>query len=109
MLNLPTNTGLSSSSAGSMPPRSNHGDKNALHPIGLITLALGGHLKPSDKIQPLLKSATASFGITALNELQQLYNGKSIVEDGQFALEVMLRNMIATNSPLHRIPFSLLS
>lgn len=51
--------------------------------------ALGGHLKPSDKIQSLLKSATASFGITALNELQQLYNGKSIVEDGQFALEVM--------------------
>ena len=30
-----------------------------------------------------------SFGITALNELQQLYNGKSLVEDGQFALEVM--------------------
>ena len=32
---------------------------------------------------------TMSFGITALNELQYLYNGKSIVEDGQFALEVM--------------------
>ena len=50
---------------------------------------LGGHLKLSDKIKPLLKSATASFGITALNELQMLYNGKSLVEDGQFALEVM--------------------
>lgn len=49
----------------------------------------GGHLKPSDKIKPLLKSATASFGITALNELQELYNGKSLVEDGAFALEVM--------------------
>ena len=49
----------------------------------------GGHLKPSDKIKPLLKSATCSFGITALNELQQLYNGKSIAEDGNFALEVM--------------------
>ncbi len=49
----------------------------------------GGHLKPSDKIKPLLKSATASFGITALNELQELYNGKSLVEDGEFALEVM--------------------
>lgn len=49
----------------------------------------GGHLKPSDKIKPLLKPMTASFGITALNELQQLYNGKSIAEDGQFALEVM--------------------
>ena len=32
---------------------------------------------------------TASFGITALNELQELYNGKSIREDGQFALEVL--------------------
>ena len=50
---------------------------------------LGGHLKPKDKIKPLLKSATASFGITALNELQQLHNGKSLVEDGQFAIEVM--------------------
>ena len=50
---------------------------------------LGGNLKLSDKIKPLLKSATASFGITALNELQMLYNGKSLVEDGQFALEVM--------------------
>ncbi|MDO4293325.1 MAG: anaerobic ribonucleoside-triphosphate reductase [Eubacteriales bacterium] len=50
---------------------------------------LGGHLKLSDKIKPLLASATASFGITALNELQMLYNGKSLVEDGAFALEVM--------------------
>ena len=48
-----------------------------------------GHLKLTDKIKPLLKSATASFGITALNELQELYNGKSLVEDGQFALEVL--------------------
>ena len=50
---------------------------------------LGGHLKLSDKIKPLLKSATASFGITAFNELQMLYNGKSLVEDGAFALEVL--------------------
>ncbi len=49
----------------------------------------GGHLNFHDKIKPLLKSATASFGITALNELQQLHNKKSMVEDGQFALEVM--------------------
>ncbi len=49
----------------------------------------GGHLKPEDKIKPVLKSATASFGYTALNELQELYNGKSIREDGQFALEVL--------------------
>ncbi|MEZ3477734.1 MAG: anaerobic ribonucleoside-triphosphate reductase [Lachnospiraceae bacterium] len=50
---------------------------------------LGGHLKLSDKIKPLLKYATASFGITAFNELQMLYNGKSLVEDGAFAVEVL--------------------
>ena len=50
---------------------------------------LGGHLNLHDKIKPLLKSATASFGITALNELQQLHNKKSLVEDGEFALEVL--------------------
>ncbi|MBQ6696915.1 MAG: anaerobic ribonucleoside-triphosphate reductase [Lachnospiraceae bacterium] len=50
---------------------------------------LGGNLKLTDKIKPLLKAATASFGITALNELQELYNGKSLVEDGQFAVEVL--------------------
>lgn len=49
----------------------------------------GGHLKPSDKIKPILKPCTISFGITALNELQELYNQKSLVEDGQFAIEVM--------------------
>lgn len=49
----------------------------------------GGNLKPEEAIEPILKSSTASFGITALNELQFLYNGKSIVEDGEFALEVL--------------------
>ena len=49
----------------------------------------GGNLKPDEAIEPLMKATTASFGITALNELQVLYNGKSIVEDGQFALDVM--------------------
>ena len=49
----------------------------------------GGNLQPHEKIKPILKAATASFGFTALNELQELYNGKSIAEDGQFALEVM--------------------
>ena len=49
----------------------------------------GGKLGLYDKIEPLLKSATASFGITALNELQQLHNKKSLVEDGQFAIEVL--------------------
>ncbi len=49
----------------------------------------GGHLKPGDTIKPLLEAATASFGITALNELQRLYNGKSLVEDGEFALATL--------------------
>ena len=50
---------------------------------------LGGHLKLTDKIKPTLRTATASFGITAFNELQMLYNGKSLVEDGQFAIETL--------------------
>ncbi len=48
-----------------------------------------GHLKPDDTIKPLLDYVTFSFGYTALNELQRLYNGKSITEDGEFALKVM--------------------
>jgi len=51
--------------------------------------AYQGHLKPSDKIAPILKPQTVSYGITALNELQVLYNGKTIREDGTFAIEVM--------------------
>lgn len=49
----------------------------------------GGSLKLHDKIKPLLKTATASFGITAFNELQQLYNGRSLAEDGEFAIAVL--------------------
>lgn len=49
----------------------------------------GGNLQPDDKIKSILKPMTISYGITALNELQRLYNGKSIREDGEFALEVM--------------------
>lgn len=49
----------------------------------------GGNLKPEEKIKSILPPMTISYGITALNELQRLYNGKSIREDGEFALEVM--------------------
>ena len=49
----------------------------------------GGDLKPEEKIKSILPPMTISYGITALNELQRLYNGKSISEDGEFALEVM--------------------
>ena len=64
--------------------------KASVNPVGFCEGGFyGGHLKPTDKIKPLLKPMTASFGITALNELQQLYNSKSLVEDGNFALEVL--------------------
>ncbi|MGL4970587.1 MAG: anaerobic ribonucleoside-triphosphate reductase, partial [Cetobacterium sp.] len=51
--------------------------------------AYGGNLKPDDNIAPLLKSATASFGITALNELTILATGKTLKEDNSFAMSVM--------------------
>ncbi len=62
----------------------------SINPLGFCEGGFyGGNLGFHDKIKPILKSATASFGITALNELQELYNQKSLVEDGNFALEVM--------------------
>lgn len=64
--------------------------KASTNPLGYMEGGfLGGNLKANDKIKPILKPMTASFGITGLNELQQLHNGKSLVEDGTFALEVM--------------------
>ena len=67
------------------------GEKKAsINPLGFCEGGFyGGHLDPEDKIRPILAPMTMSFGITALNELQQLYNGKSIVEDGEFAIQVM--------------------
>lgn len=62
----------------------------SINPLGFCEGGFyGGHLGFHDKIKPVLKSSTASFGITALNELQEIYNHKSLVEDGQFALDVM--------------------
>lgn len=64
--------------------------KASTNPLGFMEGGfLGGRLKANDKIKPLLKPMTFSFGVTALNELQLLYNSKSLVEDGEFALEVM--------------------
>lgn len=51
--------------------------------------AYKGYLNSDDCIKPLLESWTASFGITALNELQILYNGKRLSEDNSFCVEVM--------------------
>ena len=64
--------------------------KASTNPLGFCQGGFyGGHLEPSEKIKPLLKPMTASFGYTALNELQELYNGKSLVEDGAFAVETL--------------------
>ena len=67
------------------------GEKKAsTNPLGFMQGGfLGGTLQANDKIKPLLAPMTMSFGITALNELQHLYNGKNLVEDNSFALEVM--------------------
>lgn len=50
---------------------------------------LFGNLNPDDNITPVLDHMTFSFGITALAELQKLHNGKSLVEDGDFAYDVL--------------------
>lgn len=64
--------------------------KASINPLGFCEGGFyGGNLGLHDKIKPVLESATASFGITALNELQELYNKKSLVEDGAFALETL--------------------
>ena len=64
--------------------------KASTNPLGYCQGGFyGGHLNPNDKIKPLLKPMTASFGYTALNELQELYNGKSLVEDGEFAVKTL--------------------
>lgn len=67
------------------------GEKKAgINPLGFCQGGFyGGHLDPDEKIASILPPMTMSFGITALNELQELHNGKSLVEDGQFAIEVM--------------------
>lgn len=67
------------------------GEKKAsTNPLGFTQGGFyGGTLNPEDKIKSILPPMTMSFGVTALNELQVLYNGKSLVEDGEFALEVM--------------------
>lgn len=64
----------------------------SVNPVGFCDGGFyGGNLKPTQRIGEsiALKAATASFGVTALNELQEQYNQKSLVEDGSFALEVM--------------------
>lgn len=47
-----------------------------------------GNLQPDQNIMPLLDYVTFSFGFTALNELQELYNGHYMDDDHKFAYEV---------------------
>lgn len=64
--------------------------KASTNPLGYTQGGfLGGTLDYNDEIAPILKSFTASFGYTALNELCQLHYGKSIKEDNSFAVEVI--------------------
>lgn len=51
---------------------------------------LNGYFDPEEEIgEDFLRPMTMSFGITALNEASVLYNGKTIVEDNSFAIEVL--------------------
>lgn len=52
-------------------------------------LAWHGTLHPDEKIRPCLKASTSSFGYVGLNELQMLFNGKSIVDDDSFAYKTL--------------------
>ena len=64
--------------------------KASTNPLGYTQGGfLGGNLDYDNDIAPILKSFTASFGFTALNELCQLHYNKSIVEDNSFAVEVI--------------------
>ena len=64
--------------------------KASVNPIGFTQGGFyGGNLDYNDKIEPILKHSTASFGYTALNELCLLHSGKSIREDNSFAVEVL--------------------
>ena len=64
--------------------------KASVNPIAFCEGGIyGGNLKPDEKIKSILKPMTISYGYTALNELQELYNQKSLVEDGKFALDVL--------------------
>ena len=59
---------------------------------------LNGNKKPNDELgKDYLRPMTMSFGITALNELEQVWHGKSLVEDGSFSLKVMeyINNKVA--------------
>lgn len=53
--------------------------KASCNPVAFCMGGLGS-LKPTDTIAPLVEHATFSYGFTALNELQELYDGRSLYE-----------------------------
>lgn len=65
--------------------------KASINPLGYCYGGfLNGNKKPNEELgMDFLRPMTMSFGITALNELEQVWHQKSLVEDGSFALEVM--------------------
>ncbi len=54
--------------------------KSSMNPVAFCQGGFG-RLKFGEPIAPLVKTATFSYGFTALNELQRLYNGHSIYEE----------------------------
>ena len=65
--------------------------KASINPLGYCYGGfLNGNKKPNEELgMDFLRPMTMSFGITALNELEEVWHQKSLVEDGSFALEVM--------------------
>ena len=84
--------------------------KASMNPVGFMQGGFyGGNLGPNDKIEPVLKYATASLGITALNELNILATGKSLAEDNTFSLEVIkyINNYLARIKHVDHIAYSI--
>lgn len=64
--------------------------KASSNPLGFMEGGFyGGNLKADDKVADVLKTFTASFGITALHELTILHGNKSIADDNSFAIETL--------------------
>lgn len=64
--------------------------KASSNPLGFMEGGFyKGNLNKNDSIKPIINTFTASFGVTALNELSILHNKKSIYEDNSFAIKVM--------------------
>ena len=65
--------------------------KASINPLGYCYGGfLNGNKKPGEELgTDYLRPMTMSFGITALNELEEVWHQKSLVEDGSFSLEVM--------------------